>query len=292
MAELLFAPDVRIVGHTVMDEAVLGDWADYHGFGAEFADPNTPLGDIANAAFDDLQAGVDRMGEFGGRFCYRSFAKGRPADEYIRNIVEMEHGSVLEHGVVNFAISGVSRALTHELIRHRAGASPSQESQRYVDASEIRFVVPPLLIAMCKTDIDAGVLAEGIQAFGEDCDAALQSYKSWQATFNQWIAERGQNADDAAGVKLATMRKKRANEAARALLPNATETRLLWTMNLRAARHVCALRGSEHADLEIRRLAVEITRQLKKLAPMTFWDFEIYMADDGFEAVSARHPKV
>lgn len=291
MVELLFKPDVRIVGTTQMDYDALSGWADHHGFGTEFQDPTTPLGKIADVLYDD-KPHLDRVGEFGGRFCYRSFAKGRPADEYVRNIIEMEHGSVLEHATVNFAISGVSRSLTHELIRHRAGASPSQESQRFVDAGDIRFVVPPLLVAMCQKEIDAGLPSEDVLAFAEDCDASLQSYKSWQTAFNRWIAERAENDADAAGVKLATMRKKRANEAARAILPNATETRLLWSMNLRAARHVCALRGSEHADLEIRRMAVEMTRQLKELAPMTFFDFEVYMGDDGFEAVRAAHPKV
>ena len=98
--------------------------------------------------------------------------------------------------------------------------------------------------------------------------------------------------DNELGLKLATMRKKRILEAARSVLPNAAETRLTWTMNMRAARHVCALRGGEGADLEIRALAVVMTQILKDRAPVIFNDFEIYAADDGFEAVRCEKPKV
>src|SRR5580704_12547086 len=85
----------------------------------------------------DTPAAAEALAEIAGRVCYMSFGKGRKSNrEYLDNILTSKHGSVL--------ITGVSRALTHELVRHRAGFAYSQLSQRYVDESEARYVVPPL----------------------------------------------------------------------------------------------------------------------------------------------------
>ena len=93
----------------------------------------------------DTQAAAEILAEIAGRTCYMSFGKGRKSNqEYIDNILVSKHGSVLEHAVWCLLITGVSRALTHELVRHRAGFGYSQLSQRYVDESEARYVVPPL----------------------------------------------------------------------------------------------------------------------------------------------------
>ena len=84
----------------------------------------------------DTEIGGEQLVEAGGRLCYVSYGKGRKTNaEYIDNIIESKHGSVLEHAVWNFIIAGVSRSFTHELIRHRAGWGYSQLSQRYVDES-------------------------------------------------------------------------------------------------------------------------------------------------------------
>ena len=93
----------------------------------------------------DTNVAPEVLGEIAGRTCYMSFGKGRKSNrEYLENILSSKHGSVLEHAVWNLLITGVSRALTHELVRHRAGFGYSQLSQRYVDESEARYVVPPL----------------------------------------------------------------------------------------------------------------------------------------------------
>src|SRR5438270_235547 len=84
----------------------------------------------------------------GAPACYLAFGskQGRRSNaDYIGNILEQRHGSVLEHAVWSFLITGVSRALTHELIRHRAGFGYSQESQRYVDETETDFVEPAVI---------------------------------------------------------------------------------------------------------------------------------------------------
>ncbi len=93
----------------------------------------------------DTNVAAEILNEIAGRTCYMSFGKGRKSNqEYLENILSSKHGSVLEHAVWNLLITGVSRALTHELVRHRAGFGYSQLSQRYVDESEARYVVPPL----------------------------------------------------------------------------------------------------------------------------------------------------
>ena len=98
----------------------------------------------------DTEIGGELLAEMGGRLCYMAFGTKqgrRHNDEYIANILEQRHGSVLEHAVWSFLIAGVSRSLTHELIRHRAGWSYSQLSQRYVDESVTDFVEPDIIAA-------------------------------------------------------------------------------------------------------------------------------------------------
>src|SRR5206468_9485234 len=94
----------------------------------------------------DTEVGGERLIEVAGRVCYMSFGLGRKTNaEYIGHLVSVGHGSVLEHAVWNFIITGVSRSFTHELIRHRAGFGYSQLSQRYVDESEANYVEPEVI---------------------------------------------------------------------------------------------------------------------------------------------------
>src|SRR2546423_5665116 len=90
----------------------------------------------------------ERLAEFAGRLCYMSQANPakRPTREYLENIKKQGHGSVLEHANYSLLVEGVSRSLTHELVRHRAGFAYSQLSQRYVDESQANFVVPPAIV--------------------------------------------------------------------------------------------------------------------------------------------------
>ncbi len=90
----------------------------------------------------------ERLAEFAGRLCYMSQKNpaNRATREYLENIKKQGHGSVLEHANYSLLLEGVSRSLTHELVRHRAGFAYSQLSQRYVDESEANFVVPPAVV--------------------------------------------------------------------------------------------------------------------------------------------------
>ncbi|HEX3597728.1 MAG TPA: FAD-dependent thymidylate synthase, partial [Polyangiaceae bacterium] len=216
----------------------------------------------------------ERLAEFAGRLCYMSQhnpAK-RQTREYIENIKKQGHGSVLEHSNYSLLVEGVSRSLTHELVRHRAGFAYSQLSQRYVDESEANFVIPPAIVGD-----DA---LEG--AWRAQVEAAQAAYV---ALVGQLMERYGWVADK-------VHRRKMAREAARAVLPNATETKIVVTGNARAWRTMLELRSSEGAELEIRRTAVMVLRLLQREAPGFFSDFEIYAAEDRREAARVGYHKV
>ncbi|PPK67473.1 FAD-dependent thymidylate synthase [Actinokineospora auranticolor] len=214
--------------------------------------------------------GGEALAEFAGRACYQSWRKPNPATAtnagYIRHIIEVGHLSVLEHGSVSFYISGVSRSLTHELIRHRH-FSYSQLSQRYVPEKSAAMVEPDVIAD------DPELHAKFIAA----AEAAQDAYNELLAGLEQKFAD----------VPSATLRKKQARQAARAILPNATETRIVVTGNYRAWRHFIAMRATEHADVEIRALAIECLRQLQKAAANVFADFTISALADGTEVASS-----
>ncbi len=218
-------------------------------------------------------SGGELVAEFAGRACYQSWAKPNPATAtnagYLQHILDVEHYSVLEHGTVTFYLVGMSRSLTHELIRHRH-FSYSQLSQRYVDSAGSALVVPPLFDQDDQAMAILGTAQEGVEA----------AYEALTARAEELLADRDLST---------TARRKQARQAARAVLPNATETRIVMTGNYRAWRHFIRLRASEHADTEIRALAVEVLRQLQRHAPHVFGDFRIRRLDDGTEVAETDH---
>jgi thymidylate synthase (FAD) len=187
------------------------------------------------------EADGDKLVEQAGRACYWSYEKGRKTNyDYLDNIIRSGHGSVLEHACWTFGIKGVSRSLTHELVRHRH-LSFSQLSQRYVVGAD-EYVLPP------------GLPLEALSDFTSACRASTEAY-------NRLIE---QLPDTKAG-----------REIARAVLPNATATRIVVTANTRALRSLLALRGGLGADAEFRRLACQWLEAMKLLAPNSFWDMSV-----------------
>jgi thymidylate synthase (FAD) len=216
----------------------------------------------------------ERLAEFAGRLCYMSQRNpaNRTTRDYLENIKKQGHGSVLEHASYSLLLEGISRSLTHELVRHRAGFAYSQLSQRYVDESEAAFVVPPAI---------AG--DEALEtAWRDQIEGALASYvalvERLMARYS-WVDDR-------------VHRRKMAREAARGVLPNSTETKIVVTGNARAWRTMLELRTSEGAELEIRRTAIAVLRVLQREAPAFFADFEIYTAADRREAARVGYHKV
>jgi len=216
----------------------------------------------------------EKLAEFAGRLCYMSQANPakRTSAEYLENIKKQGHGSVLEHSVYVLLVEGVSRSCTHELVRHRAGFGYSQLSQRYVDESRAAFVVPPAMLGDEK--LEAAWLAQVTAAQA----AYVQAVEDLMRRY-EWVADK-------------VHRRKMAREAARSLLPNATETKIVVSANVRAWRTMLELRCGEGAEQEIRRMAVAVLRTLAAEAPRLFSDFEIYTAEDGAESARVTYHKV
>ncbi len=176
--------------------------------------------------------------EHAGRTCYRSRPRGNPG-AFIRRRIEEGHESIIEHAVATFEISGISRATSHQLVRHRL-ASYSQESQRYVDMSSPDFVVPP--------------------SIAENPDAL----QVWDETLRAVIC--GCRKLRKLGIR---------KEDARFLLPNATATRIVMSANFREWRHFLKVRLDPRAQWEIRELARRILGILYRVAPSVFEDIAV-----------------
>lgn len=221
----------------------------------------------------DTEIGAETLCEMAGRVCYMSFGQGRKTNaEYLGNILEMQHGSVLEHAVWNIVITGVSRSFTHELVRHRAGFGYSQLSQRYVDESTADFIEPDCI-------------ADDPELHTLWLESVRQSHQAYcrlvEALLRKFEREPSK-----------TMRRKLARQAARSVLPNATETKIFVSGNGRAWRHFIEMRANEHAEIEIRKVAVQILRLLQKESPSLFGDYEIETLGDGSEVARTGHRKV
>lgn len=188
------------------------------------------------------------LAEFAGRACYQSFHKPNPDtkdnEDYLANIIAQGHESVLEHVQASFYIEGVSRTLTHELVRHRH-LSYSQLSQRYVDESEAKFVVPPRYLE-----------DEQMMNFFSDYQKEVTQLYSVMV---KELSEKG-------------VPRKKAREAARSVLPNSTETKIVVSGNCRAWRDFLKKRMHPAADAEIQRLAVVLFDELMIQLPSIFTD--------------------
>ncbi|MEP5151990.1 FAD-dependent thymidylate synthase [Planktotalea sp.] len=210
----------------------------------------------------------EHLVEVCGRICYMSFSDDTskmryPNDVYIENLVKKGHESVLEHANWTFILDGISRAFTHQLVRHRIGFSFSQLSQQYHDESKAN-VVPP----------------EGLQS---------EVKELWEASTSETIKayRRIVELTDAnKAIDLET--KRRLRSEARSLLPNAVETVIAVTANARSIRHFLNLRGSLIGDIEMRQVSVAIYHMVTGDARALFSDFEIVDHSDGYPLVSHR----
>lgn len=177
------------------------------------------------------------------RLCYSPATIGRlreqldtqDIEKFLGKIMSLGHHSVLEHASFTFGIEGISRVTTHQLVRHRI-ASFSQQSQRYVSHKEEFTSIMPDSIA-------ENVEARRIFAFMSE--TVHKAYAQ--------LVDMGIPAEDA-----------------RYILPNATETKIIMTMNARELLHFFALRCCQRAQWEIREMSVEMLRQVRKVAPVIF----------------------
>lgn len=207
----------------------------------------TPLGRNLTAGFDGTD--IERLIEFGARTCTQSFGNGKPSADLHAHLVASGHGSAWRPGVFGLRVSGVTRWLTHELMRHHTGSDYLQMSTRYVDARELRFVVPARLVTPAQHG-EAWAVGMVASMF----DVFLGQMDSYVACLDE--------------LKKNDIPKVRRQEIARAYLPAQAETVFEWTINLQEALHVLAVRGSTAAADEIRVLMLAFWRSIRDLAPM------------------------
>jgi len=182
--------------------------------------------------------------EQAGRVCYRSQKQGE-AGSFLQARIREGHESIIEHASLTFDINGISRACSHQLVRHRI-ASYSQESQRYVDLSDPELVVP--------TSVTQS--PEAMRIWDDLAGRMREAYRDLREL----------------GIK---------KEDARFLLSNATITRIVVTMNFRELRHFFRIRCDRASQWEIRVLAKEMLKLAYQVAPSVFQDFYTEFLGEG-----------
>lgn len=210
---------------------------------------------------------AEEIVEASGRVCYMSFGdkqSPRSTSEYIRHLVFMGHESVLEHINWSFVIAGASRALSHQLVRHRVGFAFSQLSQQYHDESYAPFLMPSQVKQNPRA---ADVWERAVVAAREAYREILKLLEEQQSS------SRGETG------RREILRAIRS--AARSVLPNATETVIFMTANARALRHLFTVRGNILGDEEMRVLAAELLQHVQREAPSVFFDFVVEELPDG-----------
>ena len=221
---------------------------------------------------DEGASESEALVEFAGRACYESFDKPNPRtasnQSYLHHILEVGHDALLEHATATLYIRGLSRSATHELVRHRH-FSFSQLSQRFVHSDEAEVVLPKFIAE------DEQLTRLTLQA----ADEARFVYEELLDALESKLEEEPN----------ALLRKKQARQAARAVLPNLTESRIVVTGNYRAWRHFIGARATEQADTEMRQLAVTCLKLLREQSPVLFDDFHITTLSDGTEMASSPY---
>lgn len=179
-------------------------------------------------------------------------------DQFINMLASIGHESPLEHVSFTFAVEGISRACSHQLVRHRI-ASYSQQSQRYVSMQQFEYVTPP--------EIEQD--PELMSIYKEQMTAAAECYKK----LSDMLSKKHFDELIASGLDEKQARQKAekmAIEDARFVLPNACETKIVVTMNARTLLHFFRLRCCNRAQWEIRAVANEMLRQVSAVAPRLF----------------------
>lgn len=217
-----------------------------------------------------------------GQVCYMSFGRKRTfneqAERYFSNLKSSGHGSVFEHATFSLLLYGISRSVTHEMVRHRAGFGFSQLSQRYVSGRMLRFVERP------EYQDDEDLHSQFLQRI----ERAASEY----ASLTNRLLEMQQAGVSILSAEARTDLRKKVQQTARSVLPNETEAPIVITGNARAWRHVIEMRASAHAETEIRELAMRMFLCLRLTDPVLFGDYTIEQLADGTHSVKTEFEKV
>lgn len=201
-----------------------------------------------------------------GKGCYDTYGtEGRSIADHIGRIIDTRHGSVLEHANVSFFIAGISRACSHEIVRHRAGMAYSQRSTRYTKEDDAAIVLEPYLASLHARMPNELTIEEH-----EELHEHIISCQSQIIIYSRQVEKLTKlNPRNLKDVAL----RKWARGIARNVLPHALETRMTMTGNLRAWRNFIELRSAPDAEAEIRRLAEAIFVHLEARFPLVFHDY-------------------
>lgn len=209
---------------------------------------------------------AEELVEFSGRVCYMSFSNRqspRRNGEYIFNLIDQGHESVLEHATWTFVLSSVSRAFSHQFVRHRIGFSYSQLSQQYVAHDDIKPVQP----------VDFSQFPRAESYWREATEKIREAYRGLTELLNAEVSK-----SDFSSRKERT---RFVRSVARSVLPNAMETVIVFSANARSLRHFLNTRGSIEGDLEMRAVSAKVFEVLQKEAPSLFHDFRLESMPDG-----------
>ena len=255
-------PKVFLVGETRIVEDGLAAYLDHVG---------------APEWSTDAPSDSERLCEMMGRLCYRSFKPGlnpnvtrvrEGNNTYLGHIMEVGHGSVLEHAVLNFVFADVSRVFTHELVRHRAGSAFSQESLRFVRLDKLSAYVP----------MHIRENEEGMAVYAR----TLEQLEQVQTELAKVYAIEDEKKFDV---------KKKLTSAFRRVAPDGIATTIGWSCNFRALRHVIEMRTEPSAEEEIRLVFGKVYDVVKDRYPNLMGDYEVETVD-GLPWVKTTHGKV
>ncbi len=255
-------PKVFLVGETSVVEDGLKAYLDYVG---------TP------GWSTDAPSDAERLCEVYGRLCYRSFEPGLNPNvtrvrkgnaNYLGHVLEVGHGSVIEHAVLNFIFADVSRVFTHELVRHRAGTAISQESLRFVRLDTLSAYVP--------THIREN--EQGMELYAK----TIAQLEEVQQSLAKIYAIDDEKKFDV---------KKKLTSAFRRIAPDGVATSIGWSCNFRALRHVMEMRTAPDAEEELRLVFGKVYETVKDRYPGLLGDYETEVVD-GLPWVRTKHKKV
>lgn len=208
----------------------------------------------------------DRLVAAAARLCYSRVGateimdnfSDEEVDKFLNILIDMGHQSPIEHASFTFAVEGVSRVLTHQLVRHRI-ASYSQQSQRYVKLDQFEYIIPPYIAQNQQArELFIKAMEEDQEYYNKLTNILYKEH------YKRLIGE-GMSRNSASRAA-----EKRAIEDARYVFPNACETKIVFTMNARSLYNFFNLRCCNRAQWEIREMAKEMLRQVREVAPILF----------------------
>ncbi len=216
----------------------------------------------------DAPTDVEEIVEVMGRLCYRSFKPGlnpnvtkirEHNDEYLKNLLNVGHGSVMEHAFINMIFMDVSRVFTHELVRHRIGVAISQESLRFVRLDKLRFWIPRVFRNHVKSEALMKFIVEKVEMM-----------EKWQLELAEMLEiEKMTKFED----------KKKLTSAMRRIAPDGLATSIGWSVNPRELRHVIEMRTAPGAEEEIRLVFGMVAEKMRARHPNIFGDYETEVVD-------------